>query len=528
MLHTSIIVELLRSQPRLTFWLAALTQTTLWWVFPSLFFSSPPGDLPIVLAVGHEFQLGSYFGPPLAFWLADIAFVIGGTPAVYLLAQACVLVAYWAVFTLGRAIVGIHHATFAVLLMVGISAFTAPTPNFGPSILAMPLVALSLLSLWRAIGERRRVAWFVLALELGLLLLTTYAGLILLAMIAVFLGATRRGRRALRSADPWLASTMIVVVLFPHLIWLDLSTGVASISFRPFQGDDGPVTYVKDWLSLFKAIFLAHVGLIILVALGSKWHLRTEEKVPVFVRSFTDPFARRFVYFFALAPGFAAVTVAALLGEQQPVGGIAPHLVLSGLAIVVLAGNAIPWHRPRMVGIAWTLLLLTPPLVAAAGILLVPWTGLSSVDVSVSRPANAMGQFFSESFQRRTGAPLAIVSGDPRIAALVALGAPRRPSLYFDANPERSPWVTMNDIRRKGAVVLWPGIETQVAVPTDIVAHFPDLVPEVPHAFERKVQGRLPLIRIGWGVLRPLTDAPNPEAKPIPETESETKPEAKQ
>ena len=173
MLHTSIIVELLRSQPRLTFWLAALIQTILWWVFPSLFFSSPPGDLPIVLAVGHEFQLGSYFGPPLAFWLADIAFDIGGTPAVYLLAQACVLVTYWAVFTLGRAIVGIHHAAFAVLLMVGISAFTAPTPNFGPSILAMPLVALSLLSLWRAVGERRRVSWFVLALQLGLLLATT-------------------------------------------------------------------------------------------------------------------------------------------------------------------------------------------------------------------------------------------------------------------------------------------------------------------------------------------------------------------
>ena len=354
----------------------------------------------------------------------------------------------------------------------------------------------------------------MLALQLGLLLLTTYAGLILLAMIAVFLGATRRGRRALRSADPWLASTMIVVVLFPHLIWLDLSTGVLRVALRPLVGDDGPVAYVKDWFGLFQTIVLAHVGLIILVALGSKWHLRTEEKVPVFVRSFTDPFARRFVYFFALAPGFAAVTIAALLGERQPVGGIAPHLVLSGLAIVVLAGNAIPWHRPRMVGIAWSLLLLTPPFVAAAGILLLPWTGLSSVDVS--RPANAMGEFFSESFQRRTGAPLAIVSGDPRIAALVALGAPRRPSLYFDANPERSPWVTLNDIRRKGAVVLWPGVETQVAVPPEIVVHFPDLVPEVPHAFERTVQGRLPLIRIGWGVLRPMSDAPNPETKPTP------------
>ena len=180
MLQTSIIVELLRSQPRLTFWFMALTQTMLWWVFPSLFFSSPPGDLPVVLAVGHEYQLGSYFGPPLAFWLADIAYVAGGATAVYLLAQACVLVMLWAVFTLGRAVVGIHHAAFAVLLMVGISAFSAPTPNFGPEVLAMPLVALSLLSLWRAVGEQRRVSWFVLGLELGLLILTTYAGLILL------------------------------------------------------------------------------------------------------------------------------------------------------------------------------------------------------------------------------------------------------------------------------------------------------------------------------------------------------------
>jgi hypothetical protein len=538
MLHTSIIVELLRSQPRLTFWLAALAQTALWWVFPSLFFSSPPGDLPIVLAVGHEFQLGSYFGPPLAFWLADIAFVIGGTVAVYLLAQACVLVTYWAVFELGRAIVGIHHATFAILLMVGISAFSAPTPNFGPSILAMPLVALSLLSLWRAVGERRRASWFVLGLQLGLLLLTTYAGLILLATIVLFLAATRRGRHALRSADPWLASTMIVVVLFPHLIWLDLSNGVSILALRPLQSDDAPITYLKDWFGLFQAIFLAHVGLIILVALGSKWHLRTEDKVPVFVRSFTDPFARRFVYFFALAPGLTAMTIAVLLGERQPVGGIAPHLVLSGLAIVVLAGNAIPWHRPRMVGIAWALLLLTPPVVAAAGILILPWTGLSSVDVS--RPANAMGQFFSESFARRTGAPLAIVSGDRRISALVALGSPQRPSIYFDANPERSPWVTAADIRRKGAVVLWPGVETQVAVPTEIAVHFPDLVAEVPHAFERAIQGRLPLIRIGWGMLRPGSEAPSPakpdgEAQPSPPTpdakptlEVKPAPEAKQ
>mgnify|MGYP003694770013 CR=1 FL=1 len=52
-------------------------------------------------------------------------------------------------------IVGIRHAVLAVLLMVGIAAFTVPSPDFGPAILAAPLWALALLYYWRAIGERQ-------------------------------------------------------------------------------------------------------------------------------------------------------------------------------------------------------------------------------------------------------------------------------------------------------------------------------------------------------------------------------------
>jgi hypothetical protein len=114
-----------------------------------------------------------------------------------------------------------------------------------------------------------------------------------------------------------------------------------------------------------------------------------------------------------------------------------------------------------------------------------------------------MGRFFADSFERRTGQPLAVVTGDPDTAALVALGAPSRPSVFFDADPARSPWVTADDIRQKGAVVVWLAADTTPTPPPDIRAYFPDLVAEVPRAFDRRVQGRLPLLRIGWGVIRP-------------------------
>src|SRR5438067_13761805 len=168
MLYVSVFVELLRSRPSLAVWLAALVQALLWLLVPALFYASPPGDLPNVLAVGHEFQLGTYLGPPLAFWLAELAFDLGrgSIIGVYLLSQVCVVVTYWAVFALGRSIVGAQHAAMAVLLMVGIAAFTVPTPEFGPVILTMPLWALILLHYWRAVGQRRRAYWLPLAIEI--------------------------------------------------------------------------------------------------------------------------------------------------------------------------------------------------------------------------------------------------------------------------------------------------------------------------------------------------------------------------
>src|SRR5262245_1615545 len=168
MLQVSVIVELLRTWPKVIFWLAVIAQAVLWFLVPALFYAAPPGDLPFVLAIGHEFQLGTYLGPPLAFWLADLMFILGGRSAIgiYLFAQVCVIVTYWAVFNLGRAIVGVQQAAMATLLMVGISVLSLPTPDFSPAILAMPLSALSVLHFWYAVGEGKRNYWYPLAVEI--------------------------------------------------------------------------------------------------------------------------------------------------------------------------------------------------------------------------------------------------------------------------------------------------------------------------------------------------------------------------
>src|SRR4051812_49631380 len=124
----SLFVELLRTRPRMLFWTMAVLRAVLWTLVPALFYDAPPGQLPLVLAVGHEFQFGTEFGPPLAFWLAEFAHGVAGMTGVYLLSQLCIGVALWAVFALGRAIVGAAHAAIAVMLMAGVAVLSVPTP----------------------------------------------------------------------------------------------------------------------------------------------------------------------------------------------------------------------------------------------------------------------------------------------------------------------------------------------------------------------------------------------------------------
>jgi hypothetical protein len=496
--YVSLIVEFLRGRPAVVFWTTALSQAALWFIVPSLFYSAPPGDVPMLLAIGHEFRLGSYLGPPLAFWLGEMSFRLAGVYGVYLLSQACIVIAFWAVFSLGRIIAGTRHAVLAVLLMVGVAAYNVPSPEFGPSVLATALWALALLHYWRALGEDRRGYWFILGFDLGLLLLTSYVGAILIVLLVLFTVAIPRGREALRHIEPWLALVLTAIVVFPHAVWLQKSF---ELVWATIVAQAPPEAWLPPAAWLAVVIVLSHIGVGLLVLLASGWRLRRNERAPEIDRNPAGRAARLFVYVFALVPALVAITIAAALGHLGPLMRVGPFIVLTALAIVVAAGDRIRLYRERAVSMVWLGLLTVPPALTVLAILFLPWTLATSL--KTSQPATTMGRFFADNFQRRTGQPLAFVAGDANLASLVAVSAPSRPRLYLDSTPERSPWANAADLRANGAILVWPATDTAGTPPADLKALFPEIVPELPRAFAWPVQGLLPLKRIGWAVLRP-------------------------
>ena len=501
MRFTSLVIELIRARPRLVVWLVVLLQAAMWLFVPMLLYRSPPGDLATVLAFGREYQVGTDLGPPLAPWLADIAFRAAGNHmfGVYLLAQLCSVATFWTLYLLGRAIVGGQQAVLAVLLTMTVLAFSSPGVEFGPLVLARPLWALLLLHSWQLLGQNRRNAWFAWSIEAGLLLLTTPSAIGLLALVIGFTLASSRGRRILMSFDPLFALLVITVLILPYIVWLIRADTLVWPHWPAAADLSGRALH---WAGLLGGLLFAMSGIVILAALNSGWFGRNPEDAPIIFRPPVDPVARDFVYFFAIGPVLAGSLISGLFGLDRVVGGAGIVLMMSGLATIVATGELIHLRRQRVLRSVWAAVVVAPAFAAIAMTLFAPWTG--SREVATSLPAAAVALFFDENFERRTNQRLRAVSGDAQLATLITL-SPARPHLFLAATPERTPWLNFTKFNQTGGVVVWRASDTAGTPPADIAQRFPGLVPEVPRAFEWLVNGRQPLLRIGWAIVRPKT-----------------------
>ena len=384
-----------------------------------------------------------------------------------------------------------------MLLTMTVVAFSSPGVEFGPLVLARPLWALLLLHSWQIIGQNRRNAWFAWSIEAGLLLLTTPAAIGLLLLVAGFALATSRGRRTLMSLDPLYALLVIVVLALPYLIWL---LRADTLVLPPLPAIADLSARAMHWGSLLGGLDAGDVRH--RAAGDSQFRLVRPhaEETPIIYRPPVDPLARQFVYFFAIAPALLGSLIAGLFNLDRVVGGAGVALLMSGLAVIVATGDLIHLRRQRLLRSVWAAAIVAPAFAGGRG------HAVPALDrrreVPTSLPAAAIARFFGDSFERRTNQRLRAVAGDPQLASLIAMDT-GRPHLLLDAAPERTPWLNAAKFNETGGVVVWRASDTAGTPPPDIAQRFPGLVPEVPRAFEWMVNGRQPLLRIGWAIVRP-------------------------
>ncbi len=241
----------------------------------------------------------------------------------------------------------------------------------------------------------------------------------------------------------------------------------------------------------------------LLVILNSRWFSRGTEESPIIYRPPVDPLARQFVYCFAIAPALGGSLIAGIFNFDRVTGGAGIALLMWGLAAIVATGDLVYLRRQRLLRAVWALALLVPAFAADRHDAVPAMDRCGrSVRRRCRRPRSR-----ASSATILSGAP---VSGFarwpaiPRIATLISLDK-GRPHLLLDATPERTPWLNAAKFAETGGVVVWRASDTAGTPPADIAKRFPGLVPEVPRAFEWYVNGRQPLLRIGWAIVRPKT-----------------------
>jgi len=501
-LEASIYVEGLRARPAFFVGLLLIAHAVLWTLVAWFANPTPDPKLTIGLALGREWQLGYVEGPPLAPWVLEVAYQLGGVAAAYALAPLTVALAGWLVFLFARRIVGDRHGALAVFLMVGVHPVAFPVGAFDSDLVQMPLVALAVLAWWIAVTERSRVAWIVLALAFAALAYAGVQGLFILAALIVLTVAGATGRATLRVYEMQIVAVaalfIFTLLLTPRMIWLQN---------HGFAGAVGNLTAPADQVGATGAlagaatVLLGHVGLLLLVALGSWIMAQDREIAPVFMRPPLDRFGKATAIVLALLPGLLALIAAFLLGGKYPAVAAAPLVLYSGLLVVVLAGDALRVHRQRLVAFAALTLLFLPPALELATAFAAPWFG--NTGRATNWPASEIARYITDVYRTRTGRPLEYVVGDATTASAAALASRDRPHVFIDADPERASWADRAKIEADGAVVIWGIRGANAAPPAALAANLPPLVSEAPLTLRWMRPGNLDLVRFGWAIIPP-------------------------
>jgi len=424
---------------------------------PTFGFLTLPRDTVEGFLWGRSPQWGYSKHPPLQAWILGLSEQMAPNAPwlAYLYAQLCVAVTLWAVLTLAIDILGeIRGVLAAILTLAGVHYYGPAMATFTPDTLSAPLWALTGLCWWRAVIQRRPLAWFALAMTVAASIYAKYTGLLLVGVLGGLTLAMPDGRRELRREEFWLALAFGLGLVSPHLWWM-ADAGFSSLAHAFSHGTKAETPLMRLWFcgKFLGAQIAEHAGLLLLagICLGlGRWRPRAD----MVVAGDSIPASNRVAI---LTMAFAPITMALLtnfvVGGEFRQGRGTALFAFSGIAALVLAGPVLRLGRLR-VGAALTLAIVIGLPFANAGHHLVR-LGLGAAHVPTLYPAGSLAGALQGLWRTKTSMPLRIVVGDRWHAGNVAFYAADRPLLLFDGDQAISPGIDAGALSRSGALVVW-------------------------------------------------------------------------
>ncbi|GAA0775386.1 UDP-phosphomannose--protein mannosyltransferase [Castellaniella ginsengisoli] len=470
--------------------LCLLGMVVLWTTLCALSHSAPDLDGMEELVWAASLELGYAKHPPLPSWFMHLATELLGRTVwlPFLMGQLFSALGLWFVWKLGRDLTTPHRALIAVLLVSTTAYFSLRGTIYNHNTAQLWSITASIWLCHRALRGGRMRDWALLGAVGGLAMLTKYSALIQFA--AFFLYALRSG--ALRQPATWrgiaVAAALFLLVLSPHLWWLDQH------HFAPLRYADasldagGRLAALKDLLdfTLDQAGRLA--PMVLALAAWALWRKRRGDQAPGHAANderFTAADAaprywhglaaedRQFLLWVGLAPFLSTVLVSVVLGSRLEASWASTFFVLFGFyGLGWLRGpETVQLRRILILAAALHLLMAVGYAVARGPI--AQWTGHASRS---TYPGPALAAHALRHWQdHQPGRPLRVVVSNTWLGGNIAVHTGPDTLVWIDASDEQSPWFAPGTALRCGALLAFS--ERGRAAPAPAVRALYDAAP---------------------------------------------------
>ena len=450
--HRFALIRAIAASPGRAFAAFALLHALVWTVLPTVLYLNLPLDLIEALTYGREWQLGYDKLPPLPWWLVEIAHrLIGHDFAYYLLAQVAVIAGFAAVFAMARPLIGSVGALVAVLIVDGLHYFNYTAAKFNHDVVQLPFWGLAGYALHRGLRGGATRDWLLLGLAVGLALWAKYFVVVLVAPMVAFALIDRDARKCLSTPGPYLAAAVALVVMAPHLIWL------VQNDFLPFAYAEHRAVLSRGWYDhlwhplQFAASQLFFLIPSLLIAAPLFIPRRTADEAPA--RRSADAFDYRIVSWLAFGPIVTVLAMSAVSGRGTVAMWGYPLWLFLGTWLVLTAQRALDDKRLARIGVTWAVVFTCLALAFVINYDVLP--RFDHRYRAVFFPGDALARTIAQRYTAATGAPPVYVIGSMWDGGNAAHYMPSRPRVLVDGSPARAPWIDLNDLRAKGAAVVW-------------------------------------------------------------------------
>ena len=312
------------------------THLVLWVLIPSLTNVNLPLDTIEALAWGSNLAWGFNKHPPLSAFAVEIFYKVFGNRdwAYYLLSQIFVVIAFIAVFKFAKDFFKNGNLAFlSVLLLEGIFFYNFTTPEFNVNVAQLPFWALSVYYTWKCFKYDKAIDYILLGLFIGCGILSKYIFIYLLLGIKIFFIYLIKNKQRIKFIHFFITGPIVLIVLFPHLIWL-FENNFVTFSYG-IQRTGGPGSFFDHInfpvIFILKQCVLLVPFFLMLIVLIKKIKFKIKLKDNRFI----------FLFLVTILPIFLMFLTSVLLGAKIRTMWMTPFYLFFGVFFIYIFQNQI-------------------------------------------------------------------------------------------------------------------------------------------------------------------------------------------